>query len=118
VSLETVERWMTRQIPRMRRALNHRNPGKKLRFEFWTTGKFADDALQFLKAKSESEDRYSLGWLDHEAVLAELERTAVDHLANVVKQYYVKPPIYEVVVPVDVSSGSSDAVIETEEVIF
>jgi hypothetical protein len=70
VSLQEVEKWFSRQIPRIY-AYFKGHPGyRDIRpeFEFWTTGRFSEDAEAFLRVQKDQVRRFDLAWMDGPAV--------------------------------------------------
>ena len=93
ISDSVVRKWVTISIPRINNWLN-RNPGRYVqahqkRFEFWTTGKFHKDAINYLKA-IKKKSKHSISWKDRKDVLSYIKKSGSDDSYKVIKQYYSK----------------------------
>lgn len=88
-----VRKWVTISIPRINSWLNI-NPGRydqadQKRFEFWTTGKFHIDAINYLKGMKKK-SKHSISWKDRKDILSYIKKSGSNDSIKVINQYYSK----------------------------
>ena len=83
VTIDEVDAWLGR-IPTFRSHLRNQERFREARqsFEFWTTGKFAADALARLKLEKAQRTRWPIDWKDGNAV-SEIAKSAKEKAIRV-----------------------------------
>ncbi len=95
VTLEDVKYWLEKQVPIIRAAQNaeSRFNNKRMVFEFWTTGTYEVDALEYLEKRKKATNKYDIDWRDGAYVLTESRRLETDMITKTLKtHYFTKTP--------------------------
>ena len=110
VSLEVVEDWLTRQVPRIGRWLDATERGPVDRaFEIWTTGTFHADAIEYLAARKATTKRYDLDWRDGDGIKELASEAGSKAVRDTLREHYFKHPLNGTAPPAG-SSGTSPPV--------
>jgi len=88
ISLDEVQDWLGKKVPRLRNYLLYRYSNVPLRFEFWTTASFSSEATLFLERRKQDIQKYEIGWKDGEAVVDELRKINATRLVEVINEHY------------------------------
>jgi hypothetical protein len=91
ISRDEVEDWITRQVPRILEYIRSRDELKnrnKISFAFWTTGRFAPDAVSYLKERKLSTRRYSVDWKDGQEVRRFATENGLSGVVRMLDDYY------------------------------
>lgn len=92
VSLDEVKDWLTRQVPRIRKAHLQYREGRNpdLTFEFWTTNVFSPEALDYLKAAKDRTTAYSIRYFDRTQLEAFAREAGDAHLTKILNDFFLK----------------------------
>ncbi|QUX90220.1 hypothetical protein CYL31_01865 [Marinomonas sp. A3A] len=95
VDIETVDYWLTQQIPVFRQAaLNHSDwKTRKMRFEFWSTGTFSDEARTRLEEAEKQASRYEIGFKDMHLIKSKIQATSNSALKKTFEEHFAKHPM-------------------------
>ncbi|WP_261384434.1 nuclease-related domain-containing protein [Shewanella algae] len=95
VTLDAVEYWLTQQVPVFRKfALSHPDwRDKSLRFEFWTTGYFDDDALARLEKAKQNTTKYCINYKDLTSVSQTIKNTGNKALIKTFSDHFASHPL-------------------------
>ena len=94
ISKDQVEDWLTRQVPRILEYIRSRDElkdRKKISVAFWTTGRFASDALSYLEERKRSTQRYSVDWKDGQEVRCFATDNRLSGVVRMLDDYYRSP---------------------------
>lgn len=91
VTLEEVKYWLEKQVPIFynSKKFEQRFANKRKNYEFWTTGIFDDDALNYLKARQEKIKKYEICWRDGKYILNQAKKLETKTVYKTLKKYYV-----------------------------
>ena len=97
VSADDIKEW----LKKVSRILGHhrvqeRFQGYQFGFEFWTTGKFDEDALQLLAAEKKQRRRITLNWRDGDQVKEYAKKAKNKSILDTLNQHYFKHPLAEI----------------------
>lgn len=95
VTRREIETWLTKKIPVMRAALMQetRFAARELSFEFWTTGRFAADAVSLLQKASSRLRKYRIAWKGGEEVLRYARSKHIKGVADTLNEHYFQHPL-------------------------
>jgi hypothetical protein len=88
-------KWLTEQVPVIRRAFlaQPRYANAKFSFELWTTGKFAPDAVQYLKEQQAQTKKFSISWKDGTAVIDAARDQQASSIIKTLNEHYAGHPL-------------------------
>jgi hypothetical protein len=92
VSKEEVEIWLSEKTTIIRKWVldNYMLSDKKLTFEFWSTGGFTDEAIEFLTKKKEKTKKYKIDFFDLNDMLTKSRELKSKKFTEILREYYVK----------------------------
>lgn len=92
VSKEEVEIWLSEKTTIIRKWVldNYMLSDKKLTFEFWSTGGFTDEAIEFLTKKKEKTKKYKIEFFDLNDMLTKSRELKSKKFTEILREYYVK----------------------------
>lgn len=92
VSKEEVEIWLSEKTTIIRKWVldNYILSDKKLTFEFWSTGGFTDEAIEFLTTKKEKTKKYKIEFFDLNDMLRKSRELKSKKFTEILREYYVK----------------------------
>lgn len=98
VSLDAIEYWLTEQIPVFRKfALAHPDwKDKNLRFEFWTTGYFDNDAKVRLTNAKSNTTKYTIDYKDTKTVSQTIKDTNNKELIKTFSEHFTSHPLTKI----------------------
>ena len=93
LSLEDVDDWLAK-IPVFRAHYAHHHTLREAeqRYEIWTSGSIAPDALTKLEAERERRVKAPIGWMDGKAVLALARDGKEKAIADAMNQHFIEHP--------------------------
>lgn len=93
VSLDEIRKWLEIRIPRMRGYLLSQDAFRnaRLKFAFWTSSKFSQEALELLRT-AEQTRRYDILYKDGQQILEYTRELRDRHMQGVLEQFYLHPP--------------------------
>jgi hypothetical protein len=92
VSKEEVEIWLSEKTTIIRKWVldNYMLSDKKLTFEFWSTGGFTDEAIEFLTKKKKKTKKYKIDFFDLNDMLTKSRELKSKKFTEILREYYVK----------------------------
>ena len=95
VSKDEAMKWFTEQVPVIRRSFlaQPRYANAKFNFELWTTGKFGQDAVQYLKDQQSKTNKFSIAWKDGAAVLDAARNQQATSIIKTLNEQYMGHPL-------------------------
>lgn len=92
VSKEEVEIWLSEKTTIIRKWIldNNMFNDKELIFEFWSTGGFTDEAIEFLTKKKEKTKKYKIDFFDLNDMLTKSRKLKSKKFTEILREYYVK----------------------------
>ena len=90
--VDEVRAWFSIRVPTIRNALLEEKRFKNLSFSFnyWTTGKFSPDALEYLKKIKSDTKKYEIDWKDGDEVYISAQKANRESIINVLNTHYLK----------------------------
>jgi hypothetical protein len=90
-----IEHWLNHVIPHTRQWMRGHDGlrSARLRFEYWTTGRFAPEALALLEKNRNEIKRFDIDWKDGEAVRRCVAGVKAQFLTDVLRDHFTKTPI-------------------------
>jgi len=95
ISEEEIKKWLSK-LPKIRNwilANSVWNKCSKIKFEFWTTGKFSQDAKALLDKQKKSTKKYCIDWKDGDQVYTYASSINSPHIKKALNEHYRKHPI-------------------------
>lgn len=94
VSVDEIKEWLEKKVPTIYNAIKEeqRFRNSMLRFEYWTTGKFSDDAISVIESHSRKVKKYEIGWSDGSRVLLYSGKLQSSGIKKVLKEHYFSAP--------------------------
>ena len=94
VSVDEINDWITKKIPVIYNATRQESRfNGTVRFEFWTCGKFHDDAIELLCGTKSSVKKYELYWKDGTQVKEYSSRISAGGIKKILNEHYFKHPL-------------------------
>lgn len=95
VSKEEINYWLTKQIPIFRSyALLHPDwKERKMTFEFWTTSKFTEEAVEILNTAQQNTKKYQIIYRDCKEVSTIIKESGNKALVKTFNEHYLKSPL-------------------------
>ena len=95
VKVDEVEKWLSKKVPIIRSALldEVRFKNSTMTFEFWTSGDFSDEAIQFLKKKNGKTRKYKIKWKNGKDILNYACKYHLTSMVDALNQHYAKHPL-------------------------
>lgn len=95
VSVTDVEKWLTKKIPTIRSSLlsETRFRNAHYTFEYWTSGRFSDEALARLERAKRDTQRYAVAWRDGTSVMQYAKEKKVRSMVDVLSEHFIKHPL-------------------------
>ena len=95
VNVDEVEKWLSNKVPLIRSALldEVRFKNSTMTFEFWTSGGFSDEAIQFLKKKNGETRKYKIKWKNGKDILDYARKYHLTSMVDALNQHYFKHPL-------------------------
>jgi hypothetical protein len=92
VSLSEAEDWVTRQIPRIRKALIENREGRqpKFSFEFWTSGSFSPEAKTFLETAASGAKNYEIKLFEGAQLSAFADESGDSYLPKLLNDFFLR----------------------------
>lgn len=92
VSKDEVELWLGEKVPIIRKwILDHSAfNDKSIIFEFWSTGGFTDEAIEFLTKKKEKTEKYTIEFFDLNDMLTMSKEIKSKKFTEILREYYIK----------------------------
>lgn len=92
VSKEEVEIWLSEKTTIIRKWIldNNMFNDKELIFEFWSTGGFTDEAIEFLTKKKEKTKKYKINFFDLNDMLTKSRKLKSKKFTEILREYYMK----------------------------
>ncbi|WBX72877.1 hypothetical protein PG913_08160 [Tenacibaculum pacificus] len=92
VSKEEVEIWLSEKTTIIRKWVldNYMLRDKNLTFEFWSTGGFTDEAIEFLTKKKEKTKKYKIDFFDLNDMLNKSRELKSKKFTEILREYYTK----------------------------
>lgn len=95
VSVEQVQDWLNRQVPRIVAWIRNQDrfTGYRVGVEFWTSGRFSPEALGELQQARERTRRYTISWKDGDAVYAYADEARHAHAKKLLNEHFRNHPL-------------------------
>jgi len=95
VDVDEVELWISKKIPIIRSALLEevRFKNMNMSFEYWTSGDYSEEAIQFLKKKSSETKKYKVNWKNGKDILEYARDIKSQSMVDALNQHYAKHPL-------------------------
>jgi hypothetical protein len=95
IGVDKIDRWLTKKIPVIRSALmaETRFRNVQFSFEYWTSGRFAPDALQRLQKAQRETSKYDIGWRDGPGVVQYASEKRLRSMVDILRQHYTQHPL-------------------------
>ena len=95
VSLFDVEKWLTKKIPTVRSSLlrETRFRNTNYTFEYWTSGRFSDDALERLEKAKRETLKYAVSWRDGASVMQYAKEKKIGSMTDVLREHFIQHPL-------------------------
>jgi hypothetical protein len=95
VSLADVDKWLGKKIPIIRSSLlsETRFRSADFTFEYWTSGRFAVDALTRLHEAQSQTKKYTINWRDGVGVLRYAREKKLRSMVKVLKEHFTDHPL-------------------------
>ncbi|HKV34798.1 MAG TPA: hypothetical protein VJP89_10765 [Pyrinomonadaceae bacterium] len=95
VSLFDVEKWLTKKVPTIRSALLRETRFRNTNyiFEYWTSGRFSDEAVERLEMAKRETLKYAVAWRDGASVLQYAKEKRVGSIADVLREHFTQHPL-------------------------
>lgn len=94
---DLIEKWLKKTVPLVYQEARRHPDWKslKLRFEFWTTGKLSDRAIEMISTAQRNirPGKYSVGFCDADAVHAAARELGDKGLLNTLEQHFLEHPL-------------------------
>lgn len=93
-----IDHWLTNRVPTIYRASRQeqRFDGCELRFEFWTCGKFDDDARETLLEAQKNTRRYQVASKDGADILEYAKRIKSPGIRKILSEHYFNHPLSQI----------------------
>ncbi len=92
IDLLQVEKWTNEKIPVIydwtKSGGYYQN--KKIVFEFWATGGFTDEAMDFLKSKKESVKKYGIEFFGEQEIMEKAKASNAQKIIDILREYFIK----------------------------
>jgi hypothetical protein len=90
VTLPEAQKWISSKIPLMRKFLHSHEQyaHKHMSFELWTSGRFEQDAIDFLRAREEHTAKYKIAHRDRDSILRLFQEAKLNKLARMLIDHY------------------------------
>ena len=62
-------------------------------FEYWTSGEFSEEAVQYLKKKASETKKYNIAWKNGTDILEYARKIKSTSMVDVLNQHYAKHPL-------------------------
>jgi hypothetical protein len=97
-SLEDVKDWLETKVPKIMAWLKSHPEyaSRPCSFEYWTTGKFSQEAAEYLTTRRAKTQRYGMSWRDGQAVLQYARNVRARRLIDTLNEHYFQHPLAEV----------------------
>jgi hypothetical protein len=95
VTLADIEKWVTRRIPIIRSALI-RDPHFRNRsyiFEYWTSGRFSDEAVEYLENAKSSLSKYQIAWRDGRNIVQYAQGKKLGSMVKILRNHFTEHPL-------------------------
>lgn len=95
IDIDEVEIWFSKKVPIIRSALREEARFKdiKMTFEYWTSGNFTDEAIDYFKKKSSEIKKYNINWKNGKDILKYAREIKSTSMVDTLKQHYAKHPL-------------------------
>ncbi len=95
VTLEEIKYWLEKQVPIMRAAHTFEQRFHNLteRFEFWTTGQFEPEVIEYLKDRQKNIRKYQISWRGPDDVVSVAAKLKNKTMHRLLRRFYLKDPL-------------------------
>ena len=95
ISVDDVDKWLTKKIPIIRSALLSESRFRNVRFtfEYWTSGRFSSEALDRLQKAQCEISKYDISWRDGTGVVQYAREKRLGSMVDILRQHYTQHPL-------------------------
>tara|TARA_R110002096_G_scaffold426827_1_gene637053 strand:+ start:105 stop:1559 length:1455 start_codon:yes stop_codon:yes gene_type:complete len=92
VGLEEVKTWLTEKVPVIRKWILDQPSisDKELVFEFWSTGGFTEEAIDFLTKRRNNTNKYKIEFLNLDDMVEKSKEIKSKKFTEILREYYLK----------------------------
>lgn len=115
VGTTDIEKWYSDRVPLIERLLrqDRHYVDSKIRFELWSNGFFADNALAWLQAQSTVFPKHSIGWKQGDALKEYAKDASSAAIRKILNEHYFLHPMAKV----KARRKKKNAAITTEDIV-
>ena len=90
--MEEVKTWLTEKVPVIRKWILDQPSisDKELVFEFWSTGGFTEEAIDFLTKRRNNTNKYKIEFLNLDDMVEKSKEIKSKKFTEILREYYLK----------------------------
>lgn len=93
LDIQFVERWISVNIPHIRKWIQNNYPGRNIEFQLWSVSGYDDESLELLKSHSESAKKYNLKYYNYDEMISLAKESNSHEFIDVMRSHFGKSEI-------------------------